>query len=119
VVCCYNPCYNNKPYSHTYYQQNWQYFIMHEKDITCARTRFWASGPIYWMEKQWQPSGGMHGRQWKRVQEKYWWGIDWCRWSGYERSIRRSYYGIPLEATYFRGSAPIDTVWATPDVQVV
>jgi hypothetical protein len=22
VVCCYNPCYNNKPYSHTYYQQN-------------------------------------------------------------------------------------------------
>lgn len=40
VVCCYNPCYNNKPYSRTYYQQNRRYLIMHEKDTTCPRKRF-------------------------------------------------------------------------------
>jgi hypothetical protein len=35
------------------------------------------------------------------------------------REVVGDHTGMPLGATYFRGSSPIDAVWATPDVEVV
>jgi hypothetical protein len=35
------------------------------------------------------------------------------------REVLGDFTGTPLGATYFRGSSPIDAVWATPDIQVV
>ena len=40
IVCGYNPCYNNRKTSRTYYQQNRRYLIMKEKDRSCPRKRF-------------------------------------------------------------------------------
>ena len=40
IVCGYNPCYNNRKASRTYYQQNRRCLIMKEKDRSCPRKRF-------------------------------------------------------------------------------
>lgn len=40
VVCGYNPCVNKKEVSRTTYQQHRQYYLLHEHDDTCPRTRF-------------------------------------------------------------------------------
>ena len=35
------------------------------------------------------------------------------------REVVGDYTGKQLGATFFRGSTPIDAVWATPDIEVV
>ena len=35
------------------------------------------------------------------------------------REVVGDYTGKPIGAMYFRGSHPIDAIWATPDIQVV
>ena len=40
VICGYNPCYNNKKHSGTFYWKNRRYFITKKKDRTCPRKRF-------------------------------------------------------------------------------
>lgn len=35
------------------------------------------------------------------------------------REVVGDHTGVPLGATYFRGSSPIDAVWATTDVEVI
>eukprot|EP00956_Cyclotella_meneghiniana_P042698 scaffold249210_cov93-Cyclotella_meneghiniana.AAC.1 len=35
------------------------------------------------------------------------------------KEVVGEYTGRPLGATFFRGSKPIDAVWATPDLEVV
>jgi hypothetical protein len=40
VVVAYNACKNSKKDSRTTYQQQWQYFIMSKKDLTCPNKLF-------------------------------------------------------------------------------
>ena len=40
IVCGYNPCYNTRKESRTFYQQNRRYLITKEKDRSCPRKRF-------------------------------------------------------------------------------
>ena len=34
------------------------------------------------------------------------------------KEVIQDYTGVKLGPTYFRGSSPIDGIWATPDIQV-
>jgi hypothetical protein len=40
IVCGYKPCRNGKLNSGISYEQNFQYFITHKKDLSCPRKQF-------------------------------------------------------------------------------
>jgi hypothetical protein len=120
VICGYSPCANKKKDSRTVYQQHCRHLINKLKDNTCPRSRFWedllrkmrqwrwagerlrlcldANKNIYRGELGWELTD-LHGLGMKEV-------VGECTtWR--------------LGATYFRGSVPIDAIWATSDVAVV
>ena len=120
VVCGYNPCYNKNGGSRTTYQQHRRYFIRKEKDDTCPRRRFRED-----LEKQL--------KSWRESGERLIVCMD-ANEHIYEKSIGKmltnedglamrevvgDFTGKRLGATFFRGTTPIDGVWATPDVEVV
>jgi hypothetical protein len=120
ILCCYNPCYNNKPYSRTYYQQNRRYFILHEKDTTCPRKRFREDVVAQLME--WRNKGNRLVVCMDANENMYMKSIGKALTDVAGLGMREvvgDYTGTPLGATYFRGSSPIDAVWAAPDVEVV
>jgi hypothetical protein len=113
----YNPCYNNKQGSKAFYQQNWRHFILREQDTTCPRTRF--REDLIAQLQEWRNAGDR---------------LIVCLDANehiYHKSIGRAltdisglgmkevvgqFTGKQLGATHFRGSKPIDAVWATPDI---
>ena len=120
VVCSYNPCYNKKKESNTSYQQHRQFFITKQIDRMCPRKRF--QEYLIAQLKHWREDG---------------YRLNVCLDTNekiYSKSIGRKMTdrdGLSMSkvvgdftyqkvgATYFRGSTPIDGVWATSDVTVV
>ena len=120
IVCGYNPCYNNKKESNTSYQQHRRFFITKQKDKTCPRKRF--REDLVSQLKNWRANGDR---------------LIVCLDTNediYNKSIGRiltEREGLAMSevvgdftcqkvgATYFRGTTPIDGVWATSDVTVV
>ena len=120
VVCGYNPCYNKKKESNTSYQQHRRFLITKQKYRTCTRKRF--REDLISKLKHWREDGDR---------------LIVCLDTNeniYNKSIGRKLTyrnGIAMSevvgdftcqkvgATYFRGSTPIDGVWATSDVTVV
>ena len=120
VVCCYNPCYNNKPFSRTYYQQNRRYFILKEKDTTCPRTRF--REDLVTKLTAWREEGDRLIVCMDANENIYKKSIGKALTDPTGLAMREvvgDFTGVPIGATYFRGSSPIDAVWATPDIEVV
>jgi hypothetical protein len=120
IVTCYNPCYNKTQGSRTSYQQQRRYFLTVEKDDTCPRKRF-----IDDLSKQLE--------KWQEAGERLIVCMD-ANEHIYKKKIGRTltdpsglglkevvgeFTGEKLGATYFRGSKPIDAVWASPDIMVV
>ena len=120
IVCCYNPCYNAKKGSRTTYQQQRRYFIRVEKDRTCPRKRFrddLAKQLAKWREQGERLIVCMDANEniyTKRI------GKTLTDAEGLDmEEVVGAFTGKQLGATFFRGSTPIDGIWATKDVEVV
>ena len=55
IVCGYNPCYNTRKESKTFYQQNRRHLITKEKDKSCPRKIF--REDLVRQLKRWRDSG--------------------------------------------------------------
>ena len=121
VVCGYNPCYNKHGFhSRTSYQQHRRYFVQKEKDSTCPRTRF--RQDLLRQLTQWRNAGdrlivcldtneNIYTKSIGKALTSHT-GLDM-------REVVGEFTGKQLGATFFRGSKPIDGIWATKDVRVV
>ena len=114
ILCGYNPCYNNNPNSSTSYQQQRRYFINKKMDLTCPRTKF--REDLVDQLTRWREEGDK---------------LIVCLNANeniYSKSIGKSltdFKGLAMQEvvgtftnkqigpTFFRGSTPIDGVWAT------
>ena len=120
IVCGYNPCYNNNPNSSTSYQQQRRFFINKRKDLTCPRTKF--REELTALLAKWREDGDR---------------IIVCLDANeniYSKAIGKAlsdpaglamtevvgkFTNKKVGATYFRGSNPIDGIWATPDITIL
>jgi hypothetical protein len=120
VICGYSPWANKKKDSGTMYQQHRQHLINKLRDDMCPRSRF--REDLLRKLKQWRWEGeqlilcldankNIHRGElgWELMDLH---GLGMKEVIG-EFTTRR------LGATYFRGSVPIDAVWATSEVAVV
>ena len=120
VVSCYNPCYNKNLTSKTSYQQHRRYFILRENDDTCPRKRF--RQDLVRQLKSWRENGDRLIVCMDANEDIYKKSIgkELTETNGLNmKEVVGEYTGRPLGATFFRGSKPIDAVWATPDLEVV
>jgi hypothetical protein len=119
IVCRYNPCGNNKLNSGTSYQQQERFFVTAQKDLTCPRKHF--QDDLISQLLKWRKEGDC---------------LVVCMDANehiYKKSIGRSltdheglnmrevvgdFMGTKLGSTFFRGSKPIDGIWATENVVV-
>jgi hypothetical protein len=120
ILCGYAPCYNNRPNSGTTYQQHRRFYIEHEGQADEPRARFLSD--LTSLLKKWKDEG-------KRIivcmdaNENVYKGIigrtltDAAGLDMQETVLATN--GTPLTATHFRGTRPIDAIWATKDLEVV
>ena len=119
MVCGYNPTENNKVESRTTYQQHRILYINKQKEITCPRKRL-VNDLIKHLET-WREEGAR---------------IVLCAYANeniYDKALGKrltstlglnmkevvgSFTGQQVGATSFRGSKPIDGIWATSDLVV-
>jgi len=123
VICGYNPCKSNKAQrinSGTSYAQHRRYLIHTRKDITtCPRDLF--REELVQQLQRWRDDGDRlivcmdanentyKGSIGKALTDKD--GLAM-------KEVVREYTNKDLGATYFRGSEPIDGIWATSDVVI-
>ena len=119
VVCGYNPCASAKLNSGTTYQQHRRYLVSKRKDLTCPRKKF--HDDLINLLKKWREEGDC---------------LVVCLDANediYKKSLGKSlinleglnmlevvgeFTGKKVGPTFFRGSKPIDGIWATPDIVV-
>ncbi len=119
LITAYNPCKSGKANSGASYQQQRQYFIMKKKDLTCPRTLFrrHLTAAI---------------DKWRRAGERIILFMDHNK-HVYDRMLGKALSNreglnlqevilkqtrIPTGATFFRGSHPIDGLWALDDLDI-
>ncbi len=119
VVCGYNPCYNSKPDSSTSYQQLQRYFITQRKDLTCPRIRF--QEDLVAQLRKWREDGDKlivcldsNEHIYRKALGKALTDIDGLAM----KEVVGEFTGTPIGSTFFRGSKPIDGVWATSNITV-
>lgn len=115
----YNPCGNATKESNTSFQQHHRYFIMHKNSTRSPRSHFREDLVTALME-------------WRDARDKLIICLD-ANEDIYKKSIGKALtdkeglgmkevvgeaMGKRLGATYFRGSKPIDAIWATEDVKI-
>ena len=119
MVCGYNPCYNNKKGSSTTYQQHRRFFITTKKDTTCPRKKF--KEDLIAQLKKWRAEGdriilAMDANE--HIYDKSL-GKELTDAAGLDMSeVVGEFTGEKIGATFFRGTKPIDAVWATKDITV-
>ena len=119
IICGYSPCANKKKNSGTVYQQHRRHLINKLKDDTCPRVRL-QEDLLRQMEK-WRKDGERlilcldaneniyRGDLGPRLTDRDGLGM---------KEVVGEFTAIQLGATYFRGSEPIDGIWATGDITV-
>jgi hypothetical protein len=120
IVCGYNPCYTKAPNTGTTYQQHRQYYIVHKKDYQCCpRTRF--REDLLETLKQWRDAGNrlvicldVNTHIYQKAIGKLLMAIDGL----VMREVVGDFTTKQIGATFFCGSKPIDSVWATLDVMI-
>jgi hypothetical protein len=119
VVCGYNPCYNKNPNSSTKYQQHRQFFTTQRRDLTCLRTKF--REDLVAQLRRWQKDGDwlivcLDAKKhiYKKLIGKALTDIE----SLAMKEVVGEFTRTPIGSTFFRGSKPIDGVWATSDITV-
>ena len=120
VVYGYNPCYNKKKESNTSYDKNQRFFTTKKKDRTCPRKRF--QEDLIAQLNQWREYGDRlivcldtNENIYNKIIGKKLTDREGLAMSEVVREFTCKNFG----STYFRGSTPIDGVWATSDVTVV
>ena len=120
VVCAYNPCYTQGKATRSTYQQHRRYFLKKEKDRTCPRRRF--REDLVRQLQKWRDEGDRlivcmdanehiyRKRIGKTLTDPEGLGM---------REVVGDFTGERIGSTFFRGTKPIDCVWATSDVEVV
>ena len=119
VICGYNPCYNAKPDSSTTYQQHRRYLISQRKDLTCPRVKF--RNDLVDLLGKWRSEGDKlivcldtNKHIYKKLIGKSLTDIDGLA----IKEVVGDFTGKAVGSTFFRGSKPIDGVWATSDISV-
>ena len=120
VVCGYCPCKSRQKAMRSSYQQARHYYIKKEKDLTCPRLRF--QRDLVAQLKKWRADGDRlivcmdaNADIYQKELGKALTNSDGLNMS----EVVGDFTGTPVGATFFRGSKPIDGVWATKDIQVV
>ncbi len=117
LITAYNPCKSGKANSSTSYQQQRRYFIMKKKDLTCPRMLFrqhltaaidkWRRAGeriILFMDHNEHVYDGTLGKALSNREGR----------NLHEVILKQT--GIPMGATFSRGSHPIDGLWASDDL---
>ena len=118
VVCGYQPCVSKGP--STSYQQQKRFFIASGQPDTNPRDKFY--GDLIALLKQWREEGDRiivcldanENIYTKRIGHALT-AVDGLAM----REVVGDYTGRQIGATYFRGSQPIDGVWATRDIEIL
>jgi hypothetical protein len=120
IVCGYNPCGNDRPNSGTVYHQQRQYWITKRKCLTCPRIKF--REDLVAKLTEWREQGDklvvcMDANEdiYKKSIGKALTAIDGLAM----KEVVGQFTGKPIGPMYFRGSKPIDAIWATADIEVV
>ena len=120
VVCGYCPCVSRKQATRSSYQQARRFYIQHEQDLTCPRTRF--RQDLIAQLQQWRNDGDrlivcLDANSDIYRKEL---GQSLVHPDGLNMSeVVGDFTGRQIGPTFFRGKKPIDGVWATRDIQVV
>jgi hypothetical protein len=113
LVTAYNPCKNKNIHSGTSYQQQWQYFVTKKKDLTCPLILF--RQQLVKQIKKWRAEGDRivlfvdynehvyDGALGKALSDSE--GLNF-------QEVIHQHIGAKTGATFFRGSKPIDGLWA-------
>ena len=119
IVCGYNPCGNDKPESSTVYQQHRRYFINKENSLRCPRVRF--REDLIELLTRWRSEGNKlivcldaNENIYRKSLGKALTNSDTLAM----KEVVGSFTGKPIRPTYFRGTKPIDGIWATPDINI-
>lgn len=120
VVCGYNPCYSGNLANGTSYSQQKRFLLTQKHDRTCPRTKFRTD--LIALLTEWCNQGDrlivcMDANEhiYDKVLGKALTNIDGLALEEVVGTFTRERLG----ATYFRGSKPIDAVWASSDLTVV
>jgi hypothetical protein len=120
VVCGYNPCYNKAKDNGTSYAQQRRYLIMREQDCSsCPRVRF--REQLIAQLKQWREQGDRLIVCLDANEDIYRkaLGRELTDTEGLAlREVVGSFTNKKIGPTFFRGSKPIDGVWATSDITI-
>jgi hypothetical protein len=119
IVCGYNPCGNDRPNSGTVYHQQRHYWVVKRKCLTCPRVKFWED--LLQQLGRWREQGDKlivcldaNEDIYKKAIGKALTLVDGLAM----KEVVGEFTGKKIGPTYFRGSKPIDAIWATSDVQV-
>ena len=119
IVCGYNPCGSGKLNSGTTYQQHRRFWVTQRKDLTCPRKRF--HDDLVAQLKKWREEGDRlvvcldaNEDIYKKSLGKSLTKSDGLRMS----EVVGDFMGKKIGPTFFRGSKPIDGIWATPDIAI-
>jgi hypothetical protein len=119
IVCGYNPCGSGKLNSRTTYQQQCRNFVTKEKDLTCPRK--WFHDDLMHQLDQWQEKGDQLTVCMDANEDIYQKliGKSLTKREGLNMvEVVGEFTDKRLGPTFFRGSKPIDRIWATPDIVV-
>ena len=119
IICGYNPCYNNNSNSSTSYQQHRRYLINKRKDLTCPRTKF--REDLIEQLLKWREEGDKlivcldaNENIYTKSIGKELTNLDGLAM----KEVVGSFTGKQVGPTFFRGSNPIDGIWATSDITI-
>jgi hypothetical protein len=113
VISGYNPCVS-KGHS-TSYQQQKRFFLRTQQDLTCPRKKF--HDDLLAQLNKWREEGDRTSANEDIYRKSI--GRTLTNKNGLNMSeVAGDFTGKKLGATFFRGSKPIDGVWATQDINV-
>jgi hypothetical protein len=119
VICRYNLCYNKNPESSTTYQQHCRFFVTQKRDLTCSRTKF--REDLVAQLQRWCEKGDRlivcldtNKDIYKKTLGKALININGLAM----KEVVGDFTHTQVGTTFFRGSKPIDGIWATLDISV-
>ena len=119
IVCGYNPCGSGKANSGTVYQQHRRFFLTQRRSTTCPRVKF--REDLLAQLFEWREKGDRLIVCLDANEDVYWKSLGKALTSTEGLAMTEvvgAHTGKKLGATYFRGSKPIDAIWATSDVSI-
>jgi hypothetical protein len=119
IVCGYNPCSNSRLNSGTSYQQQRRFFVTEKGDLSCPRKKFLED--LTGLLNQWRDEGDRIV-VWMDANENIYSksiGKTLTHHEGLNmQEVVGKFTGKEIGPTFFWGSKPIDSIWATKDLVI-